>query len=158
MIRTTQEKIEEAASEFVLDPLESIKMTNVAYEALKAVLEEEHQLLKILSTNHATKDIVSTRAVFPKVKVNTGMDHSIAVEHFVVCKGGDVIIAGIDNLQKQWRLSRFSRLGQLEWNRPLPMSWAECYGIVDFSKNHEAILLSNADRKKIVRVQRRWQP
>ena len=151
-IRTTQEKIQEASSEFVLDPLESIKMTNVAYEALKAVLEEEHQLLKILSTNHATKDIVSTRAVFPKVKVNTGMDHSIAVEHFVVCKGGDVIIAGIDNLQKQWRLRRFSRLGQLEWNRPLPMSWAECYGIVDFSKDREAILLSNADRKKIVRV------
>ena len=151
-IRTTQEKIEEAASEFVLDPLESIKMTNVAYEALKAVLEDEHPLLKILSTNNATKDIVSTRAVFPEVKVNTGMDHSIAVEHFVVCKGGDVIIAGIDNLQKQWGLRRFSRLGQLEWDRPLPMSWAECYGIVDFSKDHEAILLSNADRKKIVRV------
>ena len=150
MILTIQEKIEEAECE--LDPLESIEMTNVTYKALKTVLEEEHQLLKILSTNPATKDIISTLAGFPKVKVNTGMDHSLAAEHFVLCKGGDVIIAGIDNLQKQWRLRRFSRLGQLEWDRPLPMSWEECHGIVDFSKNHEVILLSNADRKKIVQV------
>ena len=152
MIRATQEKIEETASEFVLDPLDSVKMTKETYEALKAVLEEEHQLMKVLSESPATKDFISTSAVFPKVTVNAGMDHSIAAEHFVVCKGGDVVIAGVDNLQKQWRLRRFSRLGQLEWDKPLPMSWTECHGIAYFRQNQETILLSNADRKKIVLI------
>ena len=152
MIQATQEKIEETASEFVLNPLDSIKMTKETYEALKTVLEEEHQLMKILSKSPATKDFISTRTVFPKVTVNTGMDHSLAAEHFVVCKGGDVVIAGVDNLQKQWRLRRFSRLGQLEWDTPLPMSWSECHGIVDFSRNQETILLSNANRKNIILI------
>ena len=151
-IRTTQEKIEEATNEFVLDPLDSIELTNQAYEVLKTVLEEQHQLLKILSTNGTTKDHASTCTVYPKVEVNTGIGNFLEAKQFMMCRNGDVTIVGIDTLLDQWRLRRFSRLGQLERDMPLPMLWTECHGIADFSKNEKAILLANAEKKKIILV------
>ena len=152
MIRTTLEKIEEATSEFVLDPLESIDLTNQAYEVLKTFLEEQHQLLKILSTNLAVRDLASTCTVYPKVEVNTGIANFVEGKQFMMCRSGDVTIVGIDTLLDQWRLRRFNRLGQLERDRPLLMSWTECHGIADFSKNEKAILLANAEKKKIILV------
>ena len=151
-IEKALEKIEEATDDFVLDPLESVDLTNKAYEVLKTVLKEEHQLLKILSTYTAMKDLASTCTVYPKVNVKTGIAHFLGAKQFMICRSGDVIIAGIDTLLDQWRLRRFNRLGRLEWDRPLPMSWTECHGIADFSRSEKAILLGNADRKKIILV------
>ena len=152
IIEEALKKIEEATNEFVLDPLDSIDPTNQAYEVLKTVLEEQHQLLKILSTNRAIKNLASTCTVYTKVEVNTGIANFLDGKQFMMCRSGDVTIVGIDTLLDQWRLRRFNRLGQLEWDRPLPMSWTECHGIADFSKNEKAILLANAEKKKIILV------
>ena len=152
IITEALKKIEEATNEFVLDPLDSIDLTNQAYKVLKTVLKEQHKLLKILSTNHAMKDLTSICTVYPKVEVHTGIANFLGARQFMTCRSGYVTIVGIDTLLDQWRLRRFNRLGQLEWDRPLPMSWTECHGIADFSKHENAILLANADKKKIILV------
>ena len=74
-INEALKKIEEATNEFVLDPLDSIDLTNQTYEVLESVLREQHQILKVLSPSRAMKDLASTCTVYPKVEVNTGIAH-----------------------------------------------------------------------------------
>ena len=147
MVQKCMENIE--AVDFSLDPIEGIGLIKDTFNMIREVYQEDQNLLK----NMETKENQHSALKYPKVKIDCGIDTSEVKECLVACRNGDVVVAGSDTLQKTWFIRRFTRLGRLVWNKPLPLSWAAVDGMVEYhTGNDQGLLLSDADHRKIIFV------
>ncbi len=147
LVQKCLQDIEDTA--IILDPLESIAAVKDIFAAVQEVYKEDQALADLKNNLHA-ENRISTLS-YPKVKFDSGIDTSETKECVIGCRNGDLVIAGSDSLQKDWRIRRFTRLGQLVWNKPLPLSWPVVDGLEECVRDEEdVLLLSNANNKKIV--------
>ena len=139
------ECITKALDPFLLDQLNSLPVIQEAYDSVLEVYKED-QLLP-----EAVTDVLMLP--HPRVKLDCGMSVAIRINAFCLCRNGDIVVAGEDVVDQIWRIRRFTRLGRLVWNRPLPLSWPSVVGIAEFRhENEDSLLLSNVDEGTIVMI------
>ena len=135
--------ITKAFDPFLLDQFSSLPVVQEAYDSILEVYKED-QLLP--------EDVTDVLMLpHPRVKIDCGISVATRISAFCLCRNGDIVVAGEDIVDQIWRIRRFTRLGRLVWNRPLPLSWPSVAGLTEFlHENEESLLLSNADEGTIV--------
>ena len=142
-VKEASECIEKALDPFLLDQLSSLPFIQEAYDSVLEVYKEDHllpeQVTDILKLSH------------PVVRIDSGISMAVRINAFCLCRNEDIAVAGEDVVDQIWRMRRFTRLGRLVWNRPLPLSWPSVDAMAEFhDENEDSLLLSNANEGKIV--------
>ena len=136
--------IERSTDPFLLDPLSSFQVIKETYSKLDQVYKEDFFLPEIGADAFTLSQ--------PRVKINCGLSVSDDVKVLYLCNNGDLVVTGQDILEKKWRIRRFSRLGQIVWNKSPPLSWPSVEGMVEFPREDKAVVISNSDEGEIVMV------
>ena len=144
-VNEASECIEKALDPFLLDQLSSLPFIQEAYDRVLEVYKEDHslpeQVTDILQLPH------------PMVRVNCGISMAVRINAFCLCRNEDIAVAGEDIVDQIWRIRRFTRLGRLVLNRPLPLSWPSVDAMAEFhDENEDSLLLSNSDGGNIVMI------
>ena len=142
-VKEASECIEKALDPFLLDQLSSLPFIQEAYDSVLEVYKEDHllpeQVTDILQLPHSI------------VRADCGISMAVRMNAFCLCRNEDIAVAGEDIVDQIWRIRRFTRLGRLAWNRPLPLSWSSVDAMAEFhGENEDSLLLSNANEGKIV--------
>ena len=143
-VKEALDYIERATDPFLLDPLSSFQTIKEAYTKLDQVYKEDFFLPETVADAFTLSQ--------PRVKISCGLSVSDDVKVLCLCNNGDLVVTGQDILEKKWRIRRFTRLGQIVWNKSPPLSWPSIDGMMDFPREDKTVLVSNGDEGEIVMV------